>query len=128
MSDAKKSREFEVEINYTDGAVIGWREVYRAEGDSALISKQKADIMAKQEMRARGLDPDDMKAIDKVEETAQKNAGLVLYYENNPNLWEMQNYKFGHNSMRKVWSASRFFSACHLRTWIGSMLRITPPP
>lgn len=81
MSDAKKSREFEVEINYTDGAVIGWREVYRAEGDSALISKQKADIMAKQEMRARGLDPDDMKAIDKVEEAAQKNAGLVLYYE-----------------------------------------------
>ncbi|MEC0265423.1 type II CAAX endopeptidase family protein [Paenibacillus anseongense] len=81
VSDSKKNRQFEVEINYTDGAVIGWREVYNAESESALISKQKADIMAKQEMRARGLDPDDMKAIDKKEDAAQKNSGLVLYYE-----------------------------------------------
>ncbi|NOU99767.1 CPBP family intramembrane glutamic endopeptidase [Paenibacillus planticolens] len=80
VTDPKKDRQFEVEINYTDGTVVGWRETYSGNGEHALISKQKADIMAKQEMRARGLDPDDMKAIDK-EETGQQASGLVLYYE-----------------------------------------------
>lgn len=81
VNDPKKGRQFDVEINYTDGTVIGWRETYHEGGEHALISKQKADILAKQEMRAQGLDPDDMKEIDKKEVADQQASGLVLYYE-----------------------------------------------
>lgn len=80
VEDGRTNRLFEVEINYTNGAVIGWRETFHAD-ERTLISKQKADILAKQEMRAQGLDPDDMKLIEKEEAASEQAPGLVLYYE-----------------------------------------------
>ncbi|MDD9271332.1 CPBP family intramembrane glutamic endopeptidase [Paenibacillus sp. GCM10023248] len=80
VGDARQSRLFEVEINYTDGSVISWRETYRDDA-SALISQTKADILAKQEMRAQGLNPDEMKPIAKEDDGTDSSSGLVLYYE-----------------------------------------------
>jgi hypothetical protein len=79
VKDRKTNRQFEVEINYTNEAVIGWRETHYSV-ERALISKQKADILAKQELRAQGLNPDEMTLIDK-EEAAQQESGTTLYYE-----------------------------------------------
>ncbi|SDO43890.1 Membrane protease YdiL, CAAX protease family [Paenibacillus sp. yr247] len=79
VEDKKTNRQFEVEINYTNAAVIGWRET-QTSTESFMISKQKADILAKQEMRAQGLDPDEMTLIDKPA-TEEQAYGTILYYE-----------------------------------------------
>lgn len=80
VEDIATHRHFEIEVNYMDATVFGWRET---ENPSAppLISKQKADIMAKQEIRQQGFEPDDFKLIDKPSTEEEQEAGTTLYYE-----------------------------------------------
>ncbi|MEC0228768.1 CPBP family intramembrane glutamic endopeptidase [Paenibacillus alba] len=79
VADPKSHRQFQVEINYKNAVIIGWRETTALE-TGATISLQKADILAKQEMRAQGLDPDEMKLLDKVDSDTGKQGLTTLYY------------------------------------------------
>ncbi|GFZ76479.1 hypothetical protein GCM10008018_22370 [Paenibacillus marchantiophytorum] len=80
VNDKKTNRQFIVEVNYTNASVIGWHEIL-ASPQGALISKQKADILAKQEMRTQGLNPDEMTLIDVDKSEADEDNGTTLYYE-----------------------------------------------
>ncbi|MBD0383415.1 CPBP family intramembrane glutamic endopeptidase [Paenibacillus sedimenti] len=74
--DPVMKRHFEVEINYTNARIIGWSEDATVQSS---ISKQKADIMAKEEIRKQGLNPDDFIAIEKP--AAEEENGTTLFYE-----------------------------------------------
>ncbi|TXK84311.1 CPBP family intramembrane glutamic endopeptidase [Paenibacillus sp. N3.4] len=78
VKDATNRRQFTVEVNYTNSKVFGWMETTNT---SSTISKHKADILAKQEIRQQGLNPDDFIAVDKPEILGEQPAGTTLYYE-----------------------------------------------
>ncbi|KRF42862.1 hypothetical protein ASG93_20070 [Paenibacillus sp. Soil787] len=80
VEDTKTNRQFEVEINYTNASIIGWRETQNP-SDQAMISKQKADILAKQEIRQQGFEPDDFAPIDKRTAESDQAHGTTLFYE-----------------------------------------------
>lgn len=80
VEDTKTNRQFEVEINYTNASIIGWRETQNP-SDQAIISKQKADILAKQEIRQQGFEPDDFAPIDKRTAEGDQAHGTTLFYE-----------------------------------------------
>ncbi|KRE45595.1 hypothetical protein ASG85_06075 [Paenibacillus sp. Soil724D2] len=80
VEDTKTNRQFEVEINYMNASVIGWRETQKT-SDQAIISKQKADILAKQEIRQQGFEPEDFALIDKRTAEDDPNHGTTLFYE-----------------------------------------------
>jgi hypothetical protein len=74
--DAVTKQHYEVEINYKNAQVIGWTEITMV---SSTISMQKADILAKQEMRNRGLNPADFTRIEKP--ASERVKGTTLFYE-----------------------------------------------
>ena len=80
VEDTQTSRQFEVEINYMNASVIGWRET-QSPSDQTIISRQKADILAKQELRQQGFEPDDFAPIDKQTAEGDQQHGTTLFYE-----------------------------------------------
>ncbi|NEW08499.1 CPBP family intramembrane metalloprotease [Paenibacillus sp. SYP-B3998] len=74
--DPVSKLHYEVEVNYTNAKIIGWSETNTV---STAMSKQKADILAKQEIRSQGLNPDDFIAIEKPAD--QEAIGTTLFYE-----------------------------------------------
>ncbi|MEW9700733.1 CPBP family intramembrane glutamic endopeptidase [Paenibacillus sp. SI8] len=76
LLDPATKKQYEVEVNYTNASITGWTEIAAA---GSAMSKQKADILAKQEMRSQGLNPDDFTAIEKPVGEVEK--GTTLFYE-----------------------------------------------
>ncbi|MFD0696439.1 CPBP family intramembrane glutamic endopeptidase [Paenibacillus sp. GCM10027628] len=74
--DPATKRHFEVEVNYSSARITGWSEATTV---FSTISKQKADIMAKDEIRKQGFNPDDFIAIAKP--ATEEEQGTTLFYE-----------------------------------------------
>lgn len=82
VTDATTHRQFEVDVNYSDSKIIGWHENLTVSKEkSSAISKQKADTLAKLEIRQMGFDPADFTLVDKASSDEQPDKQTTLQYE-----------------------------------------------
>jgi len=78
--DQASDRRFDIEVNYRNSQIIGWNQISAI---SASMNKQKADIMAKEELRKQGWNPDDFVQVNKP--ATSKNQRTTLVYEKQGN-------------------------------------------
>ncbi|MFC5447564.1 CPBP family intramembrane glutamic endopeptidase [Paenibacillus aestuarii] len=74
--DQATDRRFDIEVNYRTSQIIGWNQISDI---SASMNKQKADIMAKEELRKQGWNPDDFVQVNKP--NTSRDQRMTLVYE-----------------------------------------------
>ncbi|OCT16567.1 hypothetical protein A8709_07765 [Paenibacillus pectinilyticus] len=80
VKDPTTLRQFEVDVNYINSAIIGWHENSTTlKSTSSPISKQKADTLAKLELRQMGFDPQDFTLKDTNNEDVSKGQTTLQY-------------------------------------------------
>ncbi|UJF32263.1 CPBP family glutamic-type intramembrane protease [Paenibacillus hexagrammi] len=79
--EPETKRQFQVEVNYTNAHIFGWKETDTKALRSAPISRQRADLLSRQEMTRLGFNPDDFVAVDdsSSENPTASNANTYLY-------------------------------------------------
>ncbi|MDR6554929.1 type II CAAX endopeptidase family protein [Paenibacillus qinlingensis] len=81
VKDPTTKRQFEVDVNYTNSSIIGWHENLEINPtrQSSLISKTKADTLAKVELRQMGFDPEDFSRIDETRNNSTEEQTTLLF-------------------------------------------------
>ncbi|WNR45656.1 CPBP family intramembrane glutamic endopeptidase [Paenibacillus roseipurpureus] len=86
VKDPHTNRQFEVEINYSNAKIISWHENRsNRQPDSAPMHENKADTLAKAELRQMGFDPEDFIFVEAGATDMTSDQPMTRLYEKQSN-------------------------------------------